>query len=298
MPVVTVLHRAQLIAGNVDVGEMEEVHHSPRAEQRARLLVVDDEANLRAVLRDILSLMGYHVEEAESGYEALKLLDSSSYDLMLLDIRMPGMSGVEVMNHARESCPDMSIIILTAHATLESAVAAVRLGAVDYMLKPFNVEDLGTTISQALEERSQRIRDKQLLKLIGDTLSTLRQIEAPAESPSPPLVPQKRYVHGGPVTLDRQKRQATVGEDLPRTVDLTENETIILVALMERPNQVRSCVELARAATGYDLDRWEAQNLVRLCVHRLRRKIETDARKPALIRNVRGRGYFFSPNQS
>lgn len=273
------------------------IHPSPRADQRARLLVVDDEANLRAVLRDILSLMGYHVGEAESGLEALKLLEISSYDLMLLDIRMPGMNGVEVMNRVRESYPEMSIIILTAHATLESAVAAVKLGAVDYMLKPFNIEDLGTTISQALKERSQRLRDKQLLNLIGDTLSTLRQTEPPADSSSPPAAPQKRYVYGGPITLDRQKRQATVEEDLPRTVDLTENETTILVALMERPNQVRSCVELAHAATGYELDRWEAQNLVRLCVHRLRRKIEFDARKPILIRTVRGRGYFFSPNQ-
>ena len=297
MLVVAVKRRGQLVAGSRNVDEMVEGQHSSRADQSARLLVVDDEANLRAVLRDILSLMGYHVDEAGSGYEALKVLESSSYDLMLLDVRMPGMSGVEVMNLARESYPDMSIIILTAHATLESAVAAVRLGAVDYMLKPFNIEDLSTTITQALKERSQRIRDKQLLNLIGDTLSTLRQTEAPAELSSQLLAPQKRYVHGGPVTLDRQKRQATVGEDSPRTVDLTENETVILVELMERPNQVRSCVELAHAATGYDLDRWEAQNLVRLCVHRLRRKIETDARKPALIRNVRGRGYFFSPNQ-
>ena len=276
---------------------MVEEHHPKKAEQKARLLVVDDEANLRAALRDLLSLMGYYVEEAQSGSEALKLLENSSFDLMLLDIRMPGMSGVEVMNCVRKLYPDMSIVILTAHATLESAVAAVRLGAVDYMLKPFNIEDLGTTISHALKERSQRLRDQQLLTLIGDALSTLRQTEMPAETSSPPPARPNRYVQGGSVTLDRQKRQATVGEDSPRTIDLTENETTILEALMERPNQVRSCTELAHAATGYDLDRWEAENLVRLCVHRLRRKIEADARKPALIRTVRGRGYFFSANQ-
>ena len=276
---------------------MVEEHHSVKAEPKARLLVVDDEANLRAALRDLLSLMGYYVEEAQSGTEALELLESSVFDLVLLDVRMPGMSGVEVMNCVRELYPDMSIIILTAHATLESAVAAVRLGAVDYMLKPFNIEDLGTTISHALKERSQRLRDQKLLTLIGDALSTLRQTETPPESSSPPQMAQKRYVRGGPVTLDRQKRQATVGENSLRTIDLTENETTILEALMDRPNQVRSCVELAHAATGYELDRWEAENLVRLCVHRLRRKIETDARKPALIRTVRGRGYFFSAAQ-
>ena len=279
---------------------MAKVSAPPEANLRARLLVVDDETNLRAGLRDILSLMGYHVEEAASGHEALKLLESAPYDLMLLDMRMPGMDGVEVMHRARQMYPDLSIIVLTAHASLESAIAAVKSNVADYMLKPFNVEDLATTVSQALQERAEQLRHQQLLNLIGNALDRLDQAERPAASPSSPPPspspppPPARFLHAGTLTLDRQKRLAIAQGDPPCTVELTEGEATILAALMEHPNQVLSWSQLVSTAMGYALDEQEAQNQVRLCIFRLRRKIEADPNKPRLIRTVRGRGYFLS----
>jgi len=273
---------------------MTKVPSPPKANPRAKLLVVDDEANLRAGLRDVLSLIGYHVEEAASGPEALKLLESRAYDLMVLDIRMPGMDGIEVMHRARRMCPDLSIIVLTAHASLESAIAAVKTDAVDYMLKPFDMEDLAATVSRALQERAEQQRHRRLLDLIGEALDTVGQPKGPPLPSSSPPPPPERFLHAGSLTLDRQRRLAVMQNDPPLTVELTEGEKAVLAALMEHPNQVLSCSQLVRAALGYDLNKQEAQNQARLYVFRLRRKIEADPGKPRMIRTVRGRGYFLS----
>ncbi|MDY6875198.1 MAG: response regulator transcription factor [Chloroflexota bacterium] len=273
----------------------------PEADPRARLLVVDDDPNTRAGLRDLLGLLGYHVEQAGSGYEALKLLESETYDLVILDMRMPGMDGIEVMRRARQMRPDLLIVVLTAHATLESAIAAVKSDAVDYLLKPINVEGLAATISQALQGRAEQLHRQYLLDVVGQAMDTLRQTESPVAPVSSPLVssdpaltPLGRFLERGPLRLDRHKRLAMMKGDPMRTVELTEGEAAILIALMEYPNQVLSCGQLARAAMGYDLDKWAAQSLVRPCIHRLRRKLEATPDKPRLIRTVRGRGYFFS----
>ena len=266
----------------------------PKPDPRARLLVVDDEANLRAGLRNLLSLMGYHVEEAASGHEALELLENAPYDLMVLDMHMPGMNGVEVMRRARQVRPNLSIIVLTAHASMESAIAAVKSDAADYMLKPFNVEDLAATISHALQERAEHLRHQQLLNLIGQALGTLDQTEEPAAPSSSPSPPPEYLLHAGSLTLDRRRRLVVMQGDPPLTIELTEGETAILAALMEHPDQVLSCSQLVRAAMGYDLDEQEAQNQVRLYIFRLRRKIEAGSSRPRLIRTMRGRGYFLS----
>ncbi|MFQ6101062.1 MAG: response regulator transcription factor [Anaerolineae bacterium] len=275
---------------------MAEVPLSSEADQEARLLIVDDEPSLRAGLRDLLSAMGYHVEEAASGHEALELLENAPYDLMVLDIRMPGMSGVEVMHRARRMYPDLSIVVLTAHASVESAIAAVKSDAADYILKPFDVEDLTTTIARALQERTGQLRSQRLLDLIGETLGALGEEESPATPSFPPPMSLERFLTVDLITLDRQKRLAVVQGDPSRTVELSEGEAAILAILMENANQVFSCSELARAAVGCDLDEHEAQNQVRLYIYRLRRKIEANPRKPHLICTVRGRGYFFSPD--
>jgi DNA-binding response OmpR family regulator len=263
----------------------------------ARLLVVDDEANIRAGLRDLLSLKGYHVEEARSGYEALALLENTSYDLMVLDMRMPGMDGVEVMRRARKMHPDLPIIVLTAHASLESAIAAVKLDAADYLLKPFEVQDLIATVSRALRDHSERLRRQRLLDMMGKALNTLRETEgstvSPSLSPSPPSSP-KRFLRAGPITLDRQRRLVTVQDEPARKAELTEGETDVLVALMNHAEEVLSCSKLVETAMGYEPDEWEAQSMIRPYIFRLRRKIEKTPEKPRLIRTVRGRGYFLS----
>jgi len=261
---------------------------------RAKLLVVDDEAHIRAGLQDLLSLMGYHVEEAGSGREALQLLERESYDLMVLDIRMPGIGGVEVMRRIQEQRLDLPIVVLTAHASLNSAIAAIKAGAVDYLQKPIDVEDLASTIARTLQEREELLHRQQVLSTISKALNTLDQVEEPKEEPAEPPPSMSRFLRTGPLTLDTQKKLAVLNGKPARTIELTENETAILYVLMRNANEVLSCAQLAHTALGYDLDKQNAQSTVRPCIHRLRRKIEPDLEQPSLIQTVRGRGYFFS----
>jgi DNA-binding response OmpR family regulator len=172
------------------------------------------------------------------------------------------------------------------------------------MLKPCNGDDLTLTIARALEERAEQLRHQHLLNMIGEAMNTLHQSgEASAPLPLPPRpasVPAEMAAQDiervGVIALDRQKRQVTLKSDPPRTVELTEGEMSILAAMMERPNQVFTCNQLARAAFGYDgMDKWTVESVVRSCVFRLRSKIEPDSDAPRLICTVRGRGYYFSP---
>jgi DNA-binding response OmpR family regulator len=256
----------------------------------ARLLVVDDESHVRSALARSLALRGYRADEASSGYQALRMLESTPYDLLLLDIRMPGMDGVEVMQRARQLRPDLLIIVLTGHATLDSAIAAVKSHATDYLLKPVGLHDVAAAVARALRQRAQSLRRQHLLEVIDQTLDALRETEVPAQAP-PAL---ERFLRAGPVTLDSERRLAVVGGTPSRTAELTENEASILAYLMARPDQAISSRELARTALGYDVTEQEAQNIVRPHVFRLRRKLEADPREPRLICTVRGRGYLFA----
>jgi DNA-binding response OmpR family regulator len=290
------------------VNSMVEFSVSPE-NSKARLLIVDDEINVRSTLGEFLEQRGYQVGEARSGGEALTLLTNAPYDLMVLDMLMPEMSGVEVMRRAREVRPDLAIIILTAHASVENAIAAVKSNVTDYMLKPCNLNDLAVTISRTLQERAKQLHRQHLFDMVGEAMDTLRQTERVKEpspilaSPVPaplaafqPPAPAPDLLRVGPLMLDRQKRLAMLGNDPVHTIELTENEVAILVALMEHPNQVLSCNQLADAALGYEgLDKWTVESLIRSCVFRLRQKIEPSPDTPHLIRTVRGRGYFFAP---
>ena len=110
--------------------------------KKFHVLVVDDELVVRDSLKEWLENEGFAVEMAASGSEALDQLTQSDYRLMLLDIKMPGMDGVEVLQKARESFPDLNVIMMTAYATVETAVEAMKIGALDYLVKPFDPETL------------------------------------------------------------------------------------------------------------------------------------------------------------
>ena len=275
---------------------MAEFPNSPESNS-ARLLIVDDERSVRVSMREFLKLRGYDVDEAGSGQEALAALERGVYDLMVLDIIMPGMNGMEVMRRARQMRPDLLIVVLTAHANVDSAITAVKSNVTDYLIKPCKLDDLELTISRALQERRRELRRRQLFNMVTEAMDTLRQTEETPDPsfPAPVLARSGHFLRVGPLALDRQKRLATVASDPARTVELTESEVAILAAFMEHPNQVFSCDQLADATTGYGgLDKWTVEGIVRSSVFRLRQKIELKPEKPSLIRTVRGRGYFLA----
>jgi len=259
-----------------------------------RILVVDDEAFIRQALVRAINLAGYHVEAANSGLEALALLKRAPFDLMVLDICMPEMGGVEVMRLSRQVCPDLLIIILTGHATLASAIAAVKGNAVDYLLKPASVHDIVATMTTALRARAEQLHRQHLLHVMGEVIEALHSPETPALELATTLESQASpecLLQVGALTLDRHKRRVVVAGDSPHTVELTEGEAAILANLMERPGQVVSCRQLARAIWDCELDEHSASDLVRPYVFRLRQKIEAAPDSPRLISTVRGRGY-------
>lgn len=118
---------------------------------RRRILVVDDEKNIRLMLTQALASEETIVETAVNGEEALEKIAQTSYDLVLLDLRLPGMNGLDVLREIRESHESLPVILLTAHGTVESAVEAMRVGAVNYLQKPFAPRELREAVEAALE---------------------------------------------------------------------------------------------------------------------------------------------------
>ena len=128
-----------------------------------RILIVDDERGMRDLLSIMLRNDGYRVDQAESSARARELLSRGSYDLVISDIAMPDGSGVDLLRIAKETQPDTIVILITAYASTESAIEALKLGAYDYIIKPFDVEEMRIVLKNALERR-QLERENTLLK--------------------------------------------------------------------------------------------------------------------------------------
>ncbi len=150
---------------------MTETQPSPPEGTAARILAVDDEPSMRELLAIVMRREGYEVLLAENGRAAIDLLERERIDLMISDIKMPDMSGVDVLRAAKKIDRDIIGIMITAFASTETAVEALRMGAYDYVSKPFNVDELKLKVRDALEQRKLR-RENILLKR---TLQTMHQ---------------------------------------------------------------------------------------------------------------------------
>lgn len=128
----------------------------------AKILVIDDERSIRNTLKDILDNEGYKVDDAEDGIEGLKLVNSKKYDVILLDIKMPRMDGIEVLEHI-EKITDTPVVMISGHGTIETAVEAIKKGAYDYIAKPLDLNRLLITIRNALD-KSNLIKEAKSLK--------------------------------------------------------------------------------------------------------------------------------------
>ena len=135
-----------------------------------KVLIADDDKNLRKVLVNELSDHGFDVDAAEDGIKTMDLLEKDEYDVLLLDLNMPGLGGMDVLKKIKDIEIPLEIIILTAHATVPTAVKAMQLGAYDYITKPFQTEELTAVIEKAYEK-------KKLLKSIEDVLEYVDQME-------------------------------------------------------------------------------------------------------------------------
>ncbi len=275
---------------------MTEISPSPQSPV-SKFLLLDPDAAARTSMAAALKDKGHFVEQAIDGVQALDLLAKTGFDVMIIDLGADQNSGIEIMSRARLSKRDLVIIVLTTRASISSAIAAVRVGAMDYLVKPCRPDDLELVINRALEQRTERLKQENLMNLVSQAmgmLNTTQVSDAPQKEPAPSASVADKVNHG-PITLHKQKRQVTVGTKPPRTVDLTEGEWSILLCLLEKPNQVLSYNQLAKLALGYEgMDKWTTESVIRSSVFRLRKKIEGEDAEAPLIKTVRGRGYFFS----
>jgi two-component system response regulator AtoC len=123
-------------------------------EKSKHLLIVEDEDALRSAVAERLSDEGYAVDQARSGEDALRMLDAFAYDVVVTDLRLPGMDGRQVLERGLERYPDLVVVVVTAFGTMKDAVEAIRRGAADFIAKPFQFEELLHVIQTSLERRS------------------------------------------------------------------------------------------------------------------------------------------------
>ena len=146
----------------------ETVAHEPAAAAAtARILVVDDERSMRELLAIVLKREGYDVLLAENGKTALAALERGTVDLLISDIKMPDMTGIEVLRGAKSLDPTVEAIMMTAFASQETAIEALRLGACDYVIKPFDVDELKVKVREKLESRRLRQENVLLKRALG-----------------------------------------------------------------------------------------------------------------------------------
>lgn len=139
--------------------------------QQVRILVVDDEASMRELLVIMLQREGYRVDEAENGAAALQKIIAGSYDLLISDIKMPKMTGIELLREIRQQENELTVVMITAFSSTEEAVEAMKLGAYDYITKPFKNDEIRLVIKKALERDRLQFENRQLKKELGERFS-------------------------------------------------------------------------------------------------------------------------------
>ena len=225
------------------------------------ILVVDDDVRLRALLQRYLAEHGFRVTVAQDAAEARDRLRFLSPDLMVLDVMMPGESGLTLTESLRRDNAGLPILLLTARGAPEDRIAGFEAGADDYLGKPFEP-----------------------LELVLRIRAMLRRAAPPEPAPDAPAGP----VRIGDAVFHPDRSELRVRG---ATLRLTGGEAALLGALAARPNEVLSREDLA-ATLGMDDS---SERAIDVMVTRLRRKIETDPREPRYLHTVRGRGYVLKP---
>jgi len=144
------------------------------------VLVVDDEKNIRLTFSETMTQMGFDTRTASNGEEALTKIQGAEFDLVLLDLRMPGMDGIEVLRRIRERCPKVRVIMITAHGTVESAVEAMKLGAVDFIQKPCTPDEIRELVGKVMEREAideSKVMDYSMLMELCKRHVTDRRLE-------------------------------------------------------------------------------------------------------------------------
>jgi DNA-binding response OmpR family regulator len=276
---------------------------------RHSILLVDDEFLVRKALGDLLRLEGYRVATAEDGEAGIKLVKEREFDLVILDLMLPGISGLEVLESIRKLAPQTKVIILTGHGSVESAVEAIHLKVDDYILKHPASEELLASIRKTLAEPplpsksykpasaapqgdasqpiipSEHLHKKTEHRIKREQVGKRKRVLS-----SDPAERASIYESAEGVRIDLNRRIIQHREKIQK---LTPVETRLLQAFLEESKQVISNQELVRRAQGYETREWEAPDVIRPHVSRLRSKLGLFPGGENWIVNIRGNGYLF-----
>jgi DNA-binding response OmpR family regulator len=255
----------------------------------AQILLVDDEANIRLTLGAMLRRAGHEVTPAEDGAAALRLLEQQPFDLLLVDLKMPGMDGMAVVAAARQRQPAIAVIVLTGHGSLDTAIEGLHQGIFDYLLKTTPPPQVVERVGAALAARAQAQRQRQLLDAVSSAVQELRG-DAPA-APAPAAPQPSRLLSVGGLQLDTWRQEASLGG---RTLSLTPTEFRLLLCLAEHAGTALGFARLVSCAQGYATDDLEASELIKPHIHHLRQKLEPEPGAPRYILTVRGKGYMLA----
>lgn len=225
--------------------------------ERRNILVVDDDQGLRELIRISLEHEGYGIIQATNGLECLSAVREQQPDLVILDVMMPEMDGLEACNRLREFSR-VPVLMLTAKVQSSDIVTGLDKGADDYLLKPFNMDELAA-----------RIR------------ALLRRV---------PTVYRPLLVGNGEIAIDQQKREVAVREEI---IDLTPTEYQLLMILADNAGKVVEHEQLLRAVWGQEFTR--DNDYLKVYIWHLRRKVEEDPRNPKLLLTEWGVGYRLVP---
>lgn len=236
-------------------------------EQRHKILVVDDDLRLRQQLERYLNEQGFAARSVDGAAGMDKLLARELYDLIVLDLMMPGEDGLAICRRLRGANNDVAIIMLTAKGDDVDRIVGLELGADDYLAKPFNPRELVARIHAVLRRRT---------------------------APLPPGAPTEGgVVTFGPIELDLGTRELRRGEEITR---LTTGEFGLLRVLVEHPRQPMSRDKLMELARGREYEVFD--RAIDVQMSRLRKLVEDDPAKPRYLQTVWGFGYVFVPDGS
>jgi DNA-binding response OmpR family regulator len=259
------------------------------------ILIIDDEDSLRQTMARILQRAGYEVTTAATGTEGLTLVAEHPFDLLYLDIRMPDASGLELLKEIHAKFPELPVILFTAQPDLNSAVEALRRGAIDYLLKPLKPQTVLDRTQAILVSKQKERRKREIQKQIEALQAELKALdgegqgEETAKSPPPQLpASDDRFVKRGSLTLDLHTRRVSMNE---RVINLPPTSFDYLLVLARHAPNIVSFQTMVSEAQGYETDTREAQELTKWHIHHIRQALEPDARNPVHVINVRGTGY-------
>lgn len=237
---------------------------------KSNILVVDDEPVARQSLTDILKLEGYTVSSVPNGQAAVEYIRTHGVDLMIVDLKMPGMDGLEVVQVVNQISPETVIILLTAYGSIESAVQALRLRIHDYLLKPASPAQILSSVKKGLSRQTAKSQSS----LVSSDSDGGMEV----------------YTLKDGTMVDLSRRQIKFKTKVEH---LTPAEGRLLRILMENEGKVFSHRELVLLVQGYDTTQREAPEILRPLVSRLRHKLDNFPSLSEKVVSVRGTGYLY-----